>query len=80
MAISQAGSEIPRADVGSGASCFESSERADTSTCGEPAPARLAELAPFLGEITQRSGPGIGYEVKPELMERLTIRKQVFSA
>ena len=32
------------------------------------------------GQITQRNAPGIGYAVKEDLIERLTVRSQVFSA
>jgi O-succinylbenzoate synthase len=32
------------------------------------------------GQITQRDAPGIGYSVKENLIERLTVRAQVFSA
>jgi len=32
------------------------------------------------GQITQRDAPGIGYSVKEDLVERLTVRCQVFSA
>jgi O-succinylbenzoate synthase len=32
------------------------------------------------GQITQRDAPGIGYHVKQDLVDRLTVRSQVFSA
>ncbi len=32
------------------------------------------------GQITQRNDPGIGYRVKEDLIERLTVRSRVFSA
>jgi o-succinylbenzoate synthase len=32
------------------------------------------------GQISQRSGPGIGYRVKEDLVERLTVRHQAFAA
>src|SRR5262249_23408645 len=32
------------------------------------------------GQITQRNAPGIGYRVKEDLIDRLTVRSQVFSA
>jgi O-succinylbenzoate synthase len=32
------------------------------------------------GQITQRDAPGIGYSVKEDLVERLTVRRQAFSS
>jgi O-succinylbenzoate synthase len=32
------------------------------------------------GQISQSNAPGIGYAVKEDLIERLTVRSQVFSA
>jgi O-succinylbenzoate synthase len=32
------------------------------------------------GQIAQRSAPGIGYELREDLIERLTVRSRVFSA
>jgi O-succinylbenzoate synthase len=32
------------------------------------------------GQITQRDAPGIGYRVKQDLVDHLTVRSQVFSA
>src|SRR3989441_6284899 len=33
-----------------------------------------------VGQITQRNEPGIGYRVKEDLIERLTVRSKAFSA
>jgi O-succinylbenzoate synthase len=32
------------------------------------------------GRITQSDAPGIGYDVKEELLEKLTVRTEAFSA
>ena len=37
------------------------------------------EVSP-LGQIAQSAGPGIGYAVRQSLVDRLTVRRQVFSA